>query len=155
LARRYFLRLGIFFSLVVILASGCGGKKVVKPSDESVKAAEALKVLNAMQASYEARDMAGVLKPLSQDFMGGYSEFQASVRKDIETYPKVSLDTTVERVELEGDLVKVVFHWFGKWTNKDGQAHEGRGNSIFVFNAAGSAMSLDNIIGDSPFGVVR
>ena len=61
----------------------------------------------------------------------------------------------IERVELEGDMVKVVFHWFGKWSNKDGQEHEGRGNSVFIFSAAGSAMSLDNIIGDSPFGVVR
>ena len=154
MARRYFLRLGIICSLFFLLA-GCGGSKVVKPSEDSVKAAEAIKVFDAMKASYEARDMAGVLKPLSQDFKGGYSEFQTSVRKDIETYPKVSLDTTVERVELEGDMVKLVFHWFGKWSGKDGQEHEGRGNSVFVFRAAGSAMSLDNIIGDSPFGVVR
>jgi hypothetical protein len=154
LARRYFLRLGIICSLVFLLA-GCGGGKVVKPSEDSVKAADALKVFNSMRASYEARDMAGVLKHLSQEFKGGYSEFQTSVRKDIETYPKVSLDATVERVELEGDMVKVVFHWFGKWSNKNGQEHEGRGNSVFVFSAAGSAMSLDNIIGDSPFGVVR
>lgn len=155
MARRYFLRLGIFFSLVVLLAAGCGGNKAVKPSEDSVKATEALKVFHAMQASYEVRDMTGVLKPLSPDFKGGYSEFETSVRKDIEAYPKVSVDSTVERVELEGDMVKVVFHWFGKWSDQDGQEHEGRGNSVFVFRAAGSAMSLDNIIGDSPFGVVR
>ena len=155
LAKRYFLRLGIFFSLVVLLAAGCGGSKVVKPSEDSIKATEAVKAMEAMQASYEARDMAGVLKPVSQEFKGGYSELETSLRKDIEEYPKISLETNVDRVELEGDMVKVVFHWFGKWTGKDGKDHEGRGNSIFVFKAAGSAMSLDSIIGDSPFGVVR
>lgn len=155
MASRYFLRLGILFSLVVLLAAGCGGNKAVKPSEDSIKATEALKALNAMQASYEARDMAGVLKPVSQDFKGGYSELETSLRKDMEEFPKVSLETDIERVELEGDLVKVVFHWFGKWTGKDGQEHEGRGNSIFAFKAAGTVLSLDSVTGDSPFGVVR
>ena len=31
-----------------------------------------------------ARDMAGVLKPVSQDFKGGYAELETSLRKDIE-----------------------------------------------------------------------
>ena len=155
LSSRYFLRLGILFSLVALLAAGCGGSKAVKPSEDSIKATEAVKALNAMQASYEARDMAGVLKPVSQDFKGGYSEMETSLRKDMDEFPKVSIETTVERVEIEGDLVKVVFHWFGKWTGKDGKEHEGRGNSIFAFKAAGPAMSLDSVIGDSPFGVIR
>ena len=155
MSRRYFLRLGILFSVVVLLAAGCGGKQVVKPSEDSIKATEAVKALNSMQASYEARDMAGVLKTVSPDFKGGYAELETSLRKDMETFPKVSLVTDVERVELEGDLVKVVFHWFGHWTGKDGQEHEGRGNSIFVFKPSGSGMSLDSITGDSPFGVIR
>lgn len=155
MARSNFFRLGIFFSLVVLLAAGCGGGKAVKPSEDSIKATEAVKAFNAMQASYEARDMAGVLKPVSQDFKGGYSELDTSLRKDFDEFSKVSLETAVERVELEGDLVKVVFHWFGKWTGKDGREHEGRGNGIFVFKPAGSGMSLDSIIGDSPFGIVR
>jgi len=155
LARRYFFRLGILFSLVVLLAAGCGGNKDVKPSEDSIKASGAVKTLNAMQASYDARDMAGVLKLVSQDYKGGYSELETSLRKDIEEFPQVSLNTTIERVELEGDQVKVVFHWFGKWSGKNGQGHEARGNSIFVFKATGSTMSLDSVIGDSPFGVIR
>ena len=155
MAKRYFLRLGILFSLVVFLAAGCGGSKAIKPSDDSVNATAAVNALNSIQASYEARDMAGVLKHVSQDFKGSYSELETSLRKDMETFPNVSLETTVERVELEGDLEKVVFNWFGNWTDKDGTKHEGRGNCVFVFKGTGSAISLDSVIGDSPFGIVR
>ena len=150
--RHYIFALLAAFAL---LLAGCGGKEAVKPSQESLQSKKALETMSAMEKSYISRDMAGVMAPVAQDLKSGYSEFQTSVRKDIESYSKVELDMGVDRVEITGDLVKVVFHWFGRWSDKDGLGHEGRGNTVFVFKDTGSSMPLQEIVGDSPFGVAR
>ena len=141
-------------ALLAGLGAGCSKKEMRKPSDESVRATKALGALQEMDRAYAARDMAGVLKHVSPALAGGYSEFESSIRKDMESYPRVSLDMSVERVEDAGDEVSVVFHWFGRWYDASGREVEGRGNTVFVFRASGE-MTLVRIVGDTPYGVVR
>jgi len=141
--------------LISVAFAGCGAKEVVKPSDEAVQTTKALGALDRMRAAYAARDMAGVLLGISPDLKEGYSEFQTSLRRDIENYPKVELTVVVDRVEIEDKLVKPVFHWNGKWTDKSGVVHEGRGNCVFGFKDSGQTVAVETLIGDSPFGVVR
>ena len=140
---------------MLFASSACGKKEEVKPSAESVKATLALAALSGMEKAYVARDMAGTIKPVSQELKSGYSEFQTSLRKDIETYDSVEINIEIDRVEIRDDKIKTVFHWNGTWHEKDGAGHEGRGNSVFVFVDKSGQMAIDEIIGDSPFGVVR
>ena len=139
---------------VLILAVGCGKKEEVKPTKESLSAQAAVGAFKEMERAYVAREMKGVMQHVSKDFAGGYGEFESRVRKDLELYGKVSLETHIERVEESDDQVRVVFNWFGKWWDAKDVPHEGRGNSVFVFKDAPD-VPLANIIGDSPFGVVR
>lgn len=139
----------------MLMLAGCGGKEAVKPTAENVKANKALGVLAEMKKAYVGRDMYGVLNLVSPSLEGGgYAEFSGQVRKDIETYKKADLDMTIDRVEINGERVGVVFHWSGKWHDASGNMAEGRGNSVFTF-LDGEKMALVAITGDSPFGIVR
>ncbi len=139
---------------VLILGFGCGKKEEVKPTKEAVSAQAAEGAFHEMEKAYIARDMNGVMQRVSKDVEGGYGEFESRVRKDLELYGKVVLETHIERIEESDDQVKVVFNWYGKWWDAKEAVHEGRGNSVFVFKDA-PGMPLVSIVGDSPFGVVR
>jgi hypothetical protein len=142
--------------LIFALSAGCSKKEVVKPSEESVRADRALATFSDMQKAYGARDLKGVIKPVAQDFKKGYSELETSLRKDIETYGKVDIDVDIDRVEEAGDDTRVVFHWYGRWWDKTNAEHEGRGNTVFVFREKpGAGPELEDVTGDSPFGVIR
>jgi len=140
--------------VLAIVAASCSAKEAVKPSEESVKASKALGLLQDMDRAYKAMDLKGVTAPVSTDFKSGLSEFETSVRKDIETFSAVNLDINIERVEESGDQVRIATHWYGKWQDKDVKETEGRGNAVFVFRDS-AEMKLVEVLGDSPFGVVR
>lgn len=138
----------------LVIASGCGKDEVVPPSAELVRANRALDVLDGMEKAYKARDMKGVMGPVSPDFRGGAAGFETGVRKDMETYPSVSLNVNVDRVVESGNDVAVAFHWYGRWTDRSGKVTEGRGNTVFTFTDTGE-MRLASVTGDNPFAVVR
>lgn len=140
--------------VTLVFASGCGKDEVIPPSAESVKAERAVEALKKMEAAYKARDMKSVLEPVSPDFKGGLSALESSVRKDMDMFPKVVLDITIDRVVESGNDVSVAFHWNGRWSDKDGRVNEGRGNSVFTFTDMGE-MRLASVTGDNPFAVVR
>ena len=140
---------------VVLLASACAKKQVIKPSAESVKAARALSAFAKMEAAYKARDLSGTMDDVSRDFKKSYADLASVLRKDMDIYPAVSLDITMDRVVETGNRVEVVFHWSGTWTDKKGGSHQARGNCTYIFQDTGSSMVLIDYIGDSPFGVAR
>ena len=146
-------KLLILAVIVLLAAAGCS-KPAVKPSDEVAAADKALTAFEGMKKAYVSRDARGVTDPVSPDFKGGAAEFSGRIRKDMDAFDKVELDVAVERVEEAEDAVKVVFHWRGTWRDRTGLASFGRGNCVFVFKEAG-AMQLYDIVGDSPFDVVR
>lgn len=153
--RSYGKILALAVSLFALIpASGCGKDEVIPPSAEAVKAERALDALAKMEAAYKARDINGVLQPVSQDFAGGLGALEASVRKDMETFVRVSLETHVDRVVESGNDVSVMMHWNGKWWDKSGREVEGRGNAVFRFTDTGE-MRLFSVTGDNPFAVVR
>jgi len=153
--RRAFIALAALVMITAALTlAGCGGKKVVKPSEESVRASRALGALQDMERAYEARDIKGVMEHVSQDLRGGYAEYMSHIRKDVEAFKKIQLETRVDRVEETADEVRLVFHWNCRWTTDEGKTVEGRGNSVFVYTDKGT-VSLVSVTGDSPFGVVK
>lgn len=150
--RNILLLIASVFALAAL--SGCGKDEVIPPSAEAVKAERAVEAVKKMEAAYEARDMKGVLDPVSPDFRGGFAAFEAGVRKDIETFSKVALEIGMDRVVESGNEVSVSLHWNGRWWDSSGRASEGRGNAVFVFTDTG-AMRLSSVTGDNPFAVVR
>ena len=146
----------LLLSFILLAAlSACAKKQVVKPSEESINAKHAVKDVGEMQAAYEAKDIKGVLSHVSQDYARGYAELDTSLRKDFDAYDNISIDLRTDRVEIEGDKVKVVSHWFGKWRDKLGKDHQARGNADFVFRETGASFQLVDVVGDSPMGISR
>lgn len=154
LSRIKYVRIFSLIALLIFLFA-CSKKVIVKPSEESIRADRALAALSDMEKAYSARDLKGFIKPVAQDFKKGYSELETSLRKDIETYGKVDVSVEIDRVEEAGDDTSVVFHWYGKWWDKAGAVHDGRGNAVFVFRESSGGPELEDITGDSPFGVIR
>lgn len=152
---RKFLKFLVIIPLLIFVVSACAKKQVIKPSEESVNADRALSAFARMREAYEARDLAGTLKDVSPDFKKSYADFSSNLRKEMDIYPKVALDVEVDRVEEVDNFVRVVFHWNGTWTDKDGGSHESRGNCTYIYQNTGSSMVLVDFIGDSPFGAAR
>ncbi|MGC2425203.1 MAG: hypothetical protein WA666_12730 [Nitrospirota bacterium] len=152
---RKFFKFLVIISSLMLIVSACAKKQVVKPSEESVKADRALSAFAHMREAYEARDLPGTLKDVSPDLKKSYADFSSTLRKDMELYPKVALDIEVDRVVEIDNFVRVIFHWTGTWTDKDGGSHEARGNCTYIYQDTGSSMVLIDFIGDSPFGVAR
>ncbi len=152
---RKFLKFLVIIPSLMLVVSACGKKQVVKPSEESVKADRALSAFAQMREAYEARDLSGTLKGVSQDFKKSYADFSSSLRKEMDLYPKVALEIGVDRVVEVDNFVRVVFHWSGTWTDKEGGSHQARGNCTYIYQDTGSSMVLVDFIGDSPFGVAR
>ena len=146
-SKRFSRFLLLSFILLAVL-SACAKKQVVKPSEESIKAKNAIKDISEMQAAYEAKDIKGVLSHVSQDYTRGYAELDTSLRKDFDAYDNISIDLRVDRVEIEGDKVKVVSHWFGTWRDTAGKDHKARGNADFVFRETGASFQLVDVVGD-------
>jgi len=149
------LRLVVVALVILLSAStGCGGKAPVKPSEQSDKAAKAVQRLADMEKAYESRKMDDIVSGVSQDYKNGYAELLASLRKDSEMFSKVSVDIKIDRVEETKDDTRVVTHWTGTWTTKDGRTPEGRGEAVFVFANSEKAPLVD-VIGDMPFSMVK
>ena len=147
-------KLFVFFLLVFAL-SACGGKEVVKQSDEGLRTSRALESLEGMRQAYIARDLVGVFRYVSDDFKYGYPEFQSGLKQDLETYPKADISFEVDRIIVTDASTKVVFHWSGSWTDKNGIIRDARGNSTFIFKPSGNPAMIQSMTGDAPLGVAR
>ncbi len=146
----------LLLSFILLAAlSACAKKQVIKPSEDSIKAKNAIKDVGEMKDAYEAKDIKGVLSHVSQDYARGYAELDTSLRKDFDAYDNIGIDLRTDRVEIEGDKVKVVTHWFGTWRDKTGKDHKARGNADFLFRDTGASFLLVDVVGDSPFGISR
>ena len=152
--KRFSRFLLVSFILLAAL-SACAKKQVIKPSNESLQAKRAIQELGAMKDAYEAKDINGVISHVSTDYAKGYAELDTSLRKDFDTYDKISIDLKFDRVEIEGDKVEAATHWFGTWQDKSGKERQGRGNTVFVFKDTGASFQLVDVIGDSPIGISR
>jgi hypothetical protein len=152
---RKFLKFLVIIPSLMLIFSACAKKQVIKPSEESVKADRALSAFAQMREAYEARDLSGTLKDVSPDFKKSYADLENNLRKEMERYPKVALEVGVDRVVEIDNFVRVIFHWSGTWTDKDGATHEARGNCTYIYQDTGSSMVLVDYIGDSPFGISR
>ncbi len=68
MSRKSLAGFSFFIVFLILFSFACSKKQVVKPSEESIRADKALATLSEMEKAYTARDLAGFMKPVSQDF---------------------------------------------------------------------------------------
>jgi hypothetical protein len=78
---------------------------------------------------------------------------EADIKKDFEQFHDITLDFTIDRINIDGDLIDVFVHWQGQWkrTAADTGVRD-RGHGMLRWVGMQSIL-LNGIEGDLPFGM--
>lgn len=110
--------------------------------------------LHSITESYEKKD--------EKSFFSGFdpafkflAPLKNQVLRDFETFSEIDVTITIDRVEIEGELISAAVHWGGVWkSSSQGRPLEKKGHALFTWKS-GEAPKLLEIRGDPPFGVFR
>lgn len=125
---------------LVFISTGCGGKKEIKPSDDSLRTKEAMELINTIQTAYKEKN-SEVLA----------SHIHPVIAKNIVnelSFDKVELYFTPWIVRIKESSTIINADWKGKWVYGDREVKR-RGIADFVFIE--SPMKLVHINGENPF----
>ena len=130
----------LLLSIGILTLFGCGGKKEIRLSPDSLVVKEALIKIEEVRIAYEKMDGLTIRKnldpALAEMVMRGFIFDKAR----LSFYPKM--------VDISRSAVKVNLNWEGEWTIR-GKGLKGAGSAVFMFE--GKPLRLVKIEGDNPF----
>jgi len=136
--------------LVFLISAGCS-KKAVKPSEDSIKIKNVLVFVNHLKQSYEAKDQAGLLALVSPDSALN-SSLPPVLARDFQSFDRISLSPTVDRIEMGKEKITVVLNWDGQWQNGTSQpVYKEKGTTILKLKESPD-IRLVELSGDPHFG---
>ena len=129
---------------------GCASTSPRHPEDHArlERIVEAVKMLKEAYVNRDAQALNALLLPLDS-----LKAWEQKVHKDFEGYSEISLDLTIERIELKGDLILTFVVWHGLWKRASTEtiAHA-RGHGILYWSGT-RVILLNGVEGDLPFGM--
>jgi len=143
--------LGFFLLPSLFLTLACSSKAAVKPSEDSLKIRTVLAFVDRLRQVYESKDQAGLLALISPDSTL-VSSLPPMLARDFRSFDRISLSTTVDRIEMDKDKVTIVINWDGQWQN--GPTHltyKEKGTTILKAKES-PAIRLVELSGDPLFG---
>lgn len=144
--------LGILFWFIGIAVPfvGCSSDPVRYPEDSIrfKKIAEAVETLRAAYVEKDATTTHDLLLPLPS-----LEQWEQGVRQDFKTFSDITLNLSIERVTIDGDLITVYVHWQGEWRRaSQGDRVSKRGHGILQWSGT-QVILLTGVEGDLPFGM--
>jgi hypothetical protein len=147
-------RLG--FSALVALAvlagtvSGCPKKELRYPADhERFQRIDA--AVEALRMAYVQKDL-----PTIQSLMlpsGKLDRVEQEIAKDFQTFEEITLELSIERIVINGEMIDVFVHWQGFWKRNEADAGvRERGHGVLRWMGEHSIL-LQSVEGDMPFGM--
>jgi hypothetical protein len=137
--------LPIFLTLV-----GCS-KEAIKPSEDDLKIRAVLTFVDRLKQSYEAKDQAGLLALISPDSTM-LSSLPPILVRDFQSFDRIRLTPTVDRIEIDKGKMTVVLNWDGQWQNGTTQLiYKEKGTTILKLKES-PAIRLMELSGDPLFG---
>jgi len=142
--------LGLFLLPLFLTLAGCS-KEAIKPSEDSLKIRTILAFVDRLKQSYEAKDQAGLLALISPDSKM-LSSLPPLLARDFQSFDRIRLTPTVDRIEIGKEMVTVVLNWDGQWQNGATQLiYKEKGTTILKLKES-PAVRLVELSGDPLFG---
>lgn len=138
------------FSLLLLIIAGCGGKVIL--SEDAVRIRKVNDFVSELKTLYEQRDV-HLPDLFSQEFFIEKKEVKGAILRDLERFNTISLNLSIDRVEMSGENVKISVQWNGTWKDKVKTYREG--GSMVLLASYGNVIRITGIKGDSPFGISR
>ena len=135
---------------VVAVLANCSSKEPRYPEDHArfERIAEAVKTLQQAYIAQDSETIKSLLLPLDTLYA-----WEQEIQRDFQTYSDISLDLSIERILIEGDLISVYVSWQGDW-KQEGQEQilNTRGHGVLHWSGT-HVILLSGIGGDLPFGM--
>jgi hypothetical protein len=130
--------------------TGCS-KEAVKPSEDDIQIKAVLAFVNRLKQTYEAKDQPGLMALISPD-SALISSLPPILVRDFQSFDRIKLTPTVDRIEMGKENVTVVLNWDGQWQNGTGQPiYKEKGTTILNLKKS-PAIRLAEFSGDYLFG---
>ena len=127
--------------LAAALITGCGGKDAVKPSADSLLAAEVFTHIESLKDAYLVKDGGSIRRlagpALADSIIGTFA------------FDRAELAFTKRMVRITDSSVAVNVAWQGSWWGTNNRKLDNRGVADLIFGR--ETMKLVSIEGDSPF----
>ena len=108
--------LGLVFLSLFLTGLGCS-KEAIKLSEDSQKIRTILTFVDRLSQAYQAKDQAGLLALISPDSQEMLSSLPPLLTRDFQSFDRIELKSTVDRIEINKEKVTVVLQWDGQWQN--------------------------------------
>lgn len=142
--------LGLLLLALFLTLAGCS-KEAIKPSEDSQKIRTILAFVDRLKQTYEAKDQAGLLALVSTDSTM-LSSLPPLLARDFQSFDRIKLTLTVDRIEIGKGKVTVVLNWDGQWQNGATQLiYKEKGITILKLKES-PAIRLVELSGDPLFG---
>lgn len=150
----------IFFILSTVLLIACQALREVKePSLEQSQRPLSLTERFVQQNIYKMRDLfvagdvSGFMRNVSNGFYRGYVKLERGLRETLRKASQISLQVTLDDVQMEDEKVIVRIRWNRSLFNKEtGRMEETSGESVLIFLKAETIRLID-YRKDPPFGI--
>ena len=137
---------------VVAFLASCSSKEPRYPEDHArfERIAEAVKTLQQAYIGQDSETIKSLLLPLDTLYA-----WEQEIQRDFQTFSDISLDLSIERILIEGDLISVYVSWQGDW-KQEGQdkSLKTRGHGVLHWSGT-HVILLSGIGGDLPFGMAN
>ena len=130
--------------------AGCSSKGPQYPEDHA-RYRRIDEAVEALRKAYTRKDLSGIdtlMLPVD-----ALERMQADIKRDFEEFKEISLDFSIDRIIIEGEMIDVFVHWQGQWKrapNETGVRDRGHGMLRWV---GMQSILLSGIDGDLPFGM--
>jgi cell division septation protein DedD len=129
-----------FCIILVLLSTGCSGKKEIKPSEDSLRTKEAMELINTIQAAYQEKNREVLARHI-------HPVIAKNIVNEL-SFEEVELYFTPWIVRIKESSTIINADWKGKWVYGNREINR-RGIADFVF--IDSPMKLVHINGENPF----
>ena len=129
---------------------GCSSSPPRYPEDHErfQRIVKAVTTLKEAYIEHDQQTTDGLLLPLEN-----LETWKREVQRDFLTYSDITLDLTIDRILIEGDLISVYVSWQGEWKQTpEDTGMKARGHGILHWNGT-HVILLSGVEGNLPFGM--
>ncbi|MFQ5781258.1 MAG: nuclear transport factor 2 family protein, partial [Nitrospiria bacterium] len=132
----------LFLLLTLFLIEGCATDPR-KPSPVSIQVTRLEEALLEVTGAYEQKDEERFFSKLDPSFHP-LTRFKSQVVRDFNTFSRVDIQMTIERIQIAQESLLATVRWKGSWTaNPDAPPLEKRGHALFRWTSKEDPLLLE------------
>ncbi len=136
--------------VIIGIGLGCSSKPPRYPEDHArfTRIVAAVETIRSAYVEEDIQTIQDLLLPLE-----ALKRFEKEVERDFQVFSSISLDFSIERVNIREELITVHVQWQGEWEKSEGQTPiHVRGHGILELSG-NKVILLAAVGGDLPFGM--